>query len=600
MSAKEVRKDLFIHDMIHNNPGLAPYISKYNDPVFMKNRKFDGKVFDIYECAQFACLWDKLDELNPDREKVYPVEGKEREWVYEKRAELKEKYQVMKEQGVKVLFMMDMIVLPIRIGKIYPEIFNENHKIDIQKPKMKEILDVLFNEMFAEFPEIDGIYIRFGETYVGPQFATPYHFGNNPILQPEEEYHMFLIQYLIDKVCKEHEREIYYRSWGFGKFQYDPECYLEISEKVETHDKFYFCIKHTEGDFHRDFHFNQSLNIGSHKQVIEVQAAREYEGKGSYPNYIGNGVINGYEEFKWLMKEEDNASLKDVINQKDSKIAGIWTWSRGGGWGGPYINGTNGKEGNIVIEGGCELWADVNVYVITQWAKDTSHSDRYYALKYAKEELGMNEKDACNFYELLLLSERAVLFGRGTNTDVSKWDVFWTRDQNIEYSRMMYNLKMAEKNHAIDLILDEKEYSVRLWKEIIALAEGFSDDLQIKDYIVTTCKYGYYLFSLYEVMYRANAYALQGGMKTEVEKAIGQYEQLWKEWKFLYKTRKGCPTLYAKEDEFQDLIGYDWNKGFDSAINPIRTLDENGKILPENQVQIADGTGWGLTGEGLN
>lgn len=610
--------------MIHNNPGLAPYESKYNDPHFLKKRNFDGKVFDLFDCAQFALLWDGLDAANPDREKVFPAGSEERLWVLERKKDLKKKYREAQQCGLDVLFMMDIIVLPKRIGSIYPEIFNEDHKIDIRKPKMKEIMDVLFDEIFSEFPEVSGIYIRFGETYVGEAYGTPWHFGNNPILGDEVEAHLFLIRYLMEKVCRQHNRKIYYRTWGFGAFQYDPECYLQISGQIEPHEKFFFCIKHTAGDFHRDFPFNQSLNKGKHRQVVEIQAAREYEGKGAYPNYIGSGVISGFEEFKWLMKENEVQSLSEIfgdsrdsadrhsaesdyadrnggeadscssVGENNSRIAGVWIWPRGGGWDGPYINGRNGKDGTVAVEHGEELWADVNTYVISSWAKDPSCSDRYYAMKYAREELGMNEKDAVIFYEILMQSERAVLLGRGTNSENLSWDVFWTRDQNIEYSRLMLNIRNAVGVGQTDLLLKEKRRSVEIWEDICRLAQRLSDDLAIKRYIVTTCRYGFYLYSLYEVMYRANVFAVLGGRKQEVEKAVDEYEKLWEEWEELFRTEPGCPTLYEKKDEYLDLIGYDWNKGFDSAINPLRMLDEDGRILAGNMAETEECDAWGL------
>lgn len=593
---KRIKNDLLTYDMVHNNPGLEPYETKYNSCDFLKERGYDVKVFDIFQCAQFGITWDGLDRKNPDREPVFLEGTQERMWVLEKQAELKAKYQKAKAAGLQVMFMMDIIVLPVRIKELYPEILNKEGKIDIQRPKMREVLDVLFDEMFQVFPEIDGIFIRFGETYVGERFNTPYHIGNNPIVGEMEEYHIFLIRYLQNKVCKEYQKKIFYRTWGFGAFQYDPEYYLKISNSIEVNPDFYFCIKHTQGDFHRIVPFNQCLNIGKHKQVVEIQAAREYEGKGAYPNYIGDGVINGYEEFKWLMKESETHCLKDVINCPNSQICGIWTWSRGGGWGGPYINGKNDKNGEVVVEHGCELWADVNAYVISQWAKNTAYSDKYYALQYAREELGMKKKDAELFYEILLLSAKAVLLGKGTNTDAFAWDVFWTRDQNIEYSRILGNIANAEKHGELELLLDEKKRSVELWQYIVTLSKRISDQVERKPYIVMTCKYGLYLYRLYEVIYRANVLAWQGGQKEETERAVKEYDEIWEEWNQFYATQEGCPTLYEKKDEMLDLIGYDWNKGLDSAINPLRQLDEAGRVLPENRKPVLSDDGWGLTG----
>lgn len=594
------KKDILTYDMVHNNPGLEPYETKYNSHEFLKARGYDGKVFDIFQCAQFGVTWDMLDEKNPDKEKVFPEQSEDRKWVLEKQKELKMKYQKVKAAGLEVMFMMDVIVLPSKIKELYPEILDGKGRIDIQKPKMREIMDVLFDEIFAVFPETDGIYIRFGETYVGKRFHTPYHSGNNPILGDEESYHIFLIRYLQEKVCRQHQRKIFYRSWGFGEFQYNPQYYLKISDSIETDDNFYFCIKHTQGDFHRTFPFNQCLNIGRHNQIIEIQASREYEGKGAYPNYIGDGVINGYEEFKWRMRGDEAQCLKDVINCPSSRIRGIWTWSRGGGWGGPYLNGKNGENGKITVDNGCELWADVNAYVITHWAKDTSHSDKYYALQYAREELHMGDEDAEIFYEILLLSAKAVLLGRGSNNHAYEWDVFWTRDQNIEYQRILSNIRNADKADALDLMLDEKKRSVEIWDYIVTLSHRISDDVDKKSYIITTCKYGFCLYRLYEIIYRANALAVRGGHKEEVEAAIKEYDEVWEEWEQIYETEEGCPTLYEKKDEFLDLIGYNWNKGLDSAINPLRSLDGTGRILPKNQVKIRIDRGWGLTGAGLN
>ena len=42
--------------------------------------------------------------------------------------------------------------------------------------------------------------------------------------------------------------------------------------------------------------FNPTLGIGRHRQIVEVQCQREYEGKGAYPNYVVKGVVEGFEE----------------------------------------------------------------------------------------------------------------------------------------------------------------------------------------------------------------------------------------------------------------------------------------------------------------
>lgn len=77
-----------------------------------------------------------------------------------------------------------------------------------------------------------------------------------------------------------------------------------------------------------------------------MELQREYEGKGAYPNYIMPTLINGTNQ---LPDGSDAEGLVDVLAAP--QIKGLWTWSRGGGWYGPYVHGH-------------EEWVDVHVYVL--------------------------------------------------------------------------------------------------------------------------------------------------------------------------------------------------------------------------------------------
>jgi hypothetical protein len=333
---------------------------------------------------------------------------------------------------------------------------------------------------------------------------------------------------------------------------------------VGTHENLYFCVKHTNGDFRRTYAFNQCLNIGKHQQVVEVQAAREYEGKGAYPNYIAGGVINGFEEDKWTAQDEKTRSLRDVINVKNSKIKGVWTWSRGGGWGGPYIIGKNGIYGEDVIENGSELWCDLNAYVISQWAKDTSKSDRYYVLKFATEQLKMSKKDSLIFYEICVLSARAVLLGKACCRNDVPWDLEWTRDQNVNPTQILSNVQNIIDANIVDEMLWWKKQSVDIWKQIVQFSEQITSGNCI-DYVKTTCKYGYYLYSIYETMYRANIYAKIG---KDYSSAIEEYDLLWNDFINLKENNKDCPTLFHKSGR-KCIVGYTCY-GFDDVIDSLR------------------------------
>lgn len=283
-----------ITDMVHNNPGQKPYVSAYNDPAFLTQRGLTGKVFFLYDAAQFGIDWQSYD---PD---IIPVGSVEYEWVQAKMASLTEKYNAAKAAGQKVYFMMDMIVFPNGIKTLYGDEILTDGKIDIDRPKTQELIASMFQQMFEQYPQIDGIYIRTGETYVGSGYGTepdnsaPYYFGNNPVNGVVDK-HLTLLRLLRENVC-EKGKDVVYRTWGFDDFQKTKEGYLAVADKVEPHEHLYFAIKHTSGDFWRNRDFNQAIGAGHHKQIVEVQCAREYEGKGAFPNYIAGGVIDGFEE----------------------------------------------------------------------------------------------------------------------------------------------------------------------------------------------------------------------------------------------------------------------------------------------------------------
>ena len=570
MEKQITRSDLFVYDMVHNNPGEKEYQSAYNNPTFLRERGYDGKIYELFYCAQYGLLWDGLTKKF-GRGEVFPEGCEMRKWVITRKEMLKKLYQANVDQGVSVLCHMDMIVFPIALTKLYPEIFDSTGKIDIAQPMTRILIEELFDEMFSEFPQLDGIAIRYGETYTGEHYGAPYHMGNNPILRGETiKYHVMLMNYLREIVCVKHQKNVYYRTWswtngvGVDPFQYNPDAYLSITNLVAPHKNFYLCIKHTTYDFHRCTVFNQTLNCGEHNQIVEVQAAREYEGKGAYPNYIADGVINGFEESKWVMNCGTPHCLCDVINVENSKIKGVWTWSRGGGWGGPYINGANGINGEEKVLNGSELWCDLNAYVISQWAKDTSKSDRYYALKYAREVLEMSEKDSLIFYEICLLSARAVLFGKCCPKKDFPWVIEWTRDQNINPQLFNANIQNIINAGIEDEMLFWNKRSVGLWQEIVTLSEQITTG-NAKEYIEVTCKYGYYLYSIYETMYRANIYAQKG---KNVKDLVIKYDELWEEWITLRKTNDCCPTLFHKTGQ-KYIVGYNC-RGFDDVMDWLR------------------------------
>lgn len=58
------------------------------------------------------------------------------------------------------------------------ELTNEQGKLDISKPYTQLCIRELMKEMFETFPQLDGLVIRTGETYL---HDAPYYVGNHPV-----------------------------------------------------------------------------------------------------------------------------------------------------------------------------------------------------------------------------------------------------------------------------------------------------------------------------------------------------------------------------------------------------------------------------------
>ncbi|MDP4187522.1 MAG: hypothetical protein Q8905_05720, partial [Bacteroidota bacterium] len=455
-----------ILDMVHDNPGEKPYESQFNQPEVLKKMGYNGKVFSLFKSAQLAVDWSEVD---PD---IMPIGSPERQWVDKKAAQLDSLYSGIKNAGLQVYCMSDLILFPKRLIEKYGL-----HDVmgDPRNPQTEKYLRLLLDQMFTRFPQLDGIVVRIGETYL---HDAPYHLGKITDKGDPEKCIIPLINILRDEVCVKLNKKVIFRTWW--SFDTDIDTYMAVDKAVEPHDNLTIGIKHCEGDFHRGNPFSKVLGIGRHKQLVEVQCAREYEGKGAYPNYIAKGVIDGFEEHQSLREQGKAASIQDIY--KTGKLTGMWTWTRGGGWEGPYIQN--------------ELWCDLNAFVMAQWAKNPKETEESIFNRYTRERLGLSKTDAAKFRKLALLSADAVIRGRRSVAFYNDVHTLWTRDEYIGFPTI------PAEPAKIKVILKEKNQSIVMWKEIVALADKIKfKDNKTGDFVKVTARYGFELYRIYRAVF---------------------------------------------------------------------------------------------------
>ncbi len=539
-------QQLITMDMVHHNPGEPQTGSRFLEPSFLKTAGYDAKVFFLFEAAQFGIDWQTFDQ------NIFPENTEQRKWVEDKNAVLQQKYSAAKNAGLNVYCMLDMLVFPAElIARYKTELCNSNGRIDISKPFTQECIRSLIRQIFDRYEQMDGLIIRTGETYL---HDAPYHQGGSPLVNGYSD-HVTLVNILREEVCEKRNKQLFYRTWDFGRFHSLPRYYLEVTNQVQPHEKLYFSIKHTIVDFWRSaitlphpgydqfdvywideasrygVPFNPCIGIGRHKQIVEVQAQREYEGKAAHANYIGKGVIDGFEELK-----ASGGTLPYSLNQiKDNPLfKGIWTWSRGGGWRGPYIKN--------------EFWAELNARVVTWWAKHPDKTEEQLFTEFAREK-GLAERDIPRFRELCLLSADGVM--KGEYSMMGGVHVNWTRDNTLSGLHFLqpYFDKIIAENK-IKAYLDEKAEAVAIWKKIENIAKELRfEDEETQKFVYISSVYGRLKFQLFEAAWKVMLNAYAGEKKGRVDlaglkKNMKYYDETLLQWQQFVNDHPESPSVY--------------------------------------------------------
>lgn len=541
-------RHLLILDMVHHNPAEGYTQTSFSNPEKLVEYGYNGQVINDFKFVHCAITYDSFDSS------IFPKGSESRKWVEEAAAHIDKQIKAAHNAGIKAYCFTDIIVLPTSmVEKYHAELCEESGQITFEKSLTVQIHRIMIREIFERFPDLDGLVIRTGETYL---HNVPYHSGNNPISK-DEQSHIKLIRLLREEICDRAGKVLIYRTWDFGNFHVNPEYYLRVTDQIEPHKNLIFSIKHTEGDYHRTFPFNPTLGIGMHPQIVEIECQREYEGKGAHPNYIMKGVIDGFEEYKGM---NGYKCLNDLKNNPNFR--GIWSWSRGGGWVGPYI--TN------------ELWCDLNAYVISEWANNPDKPEEEIFYDYTRQ-LGLTGKDAVNFRNLCLLSSEGVLLGH--NSLVHPVNVWWTRDQFFSgLDGLGDSFTEIILSGQVEEVLREKEKCVKIWKEIAELAEDIeSDDPEFKSYLKVSCQYGLIKYSIVQKAWIIMLKGLEGDLSGEYDKekirvAIDDYDKLWEEFNQLKQGHPDCATLYMPYTFIFELPDYHGQEGMKKSVDKYRGI----------------------------
>jgi hypothetical protein len=322
-----------------------------------------------------------------------------------------------------------------------------------------------------------------------------------------------------------------------------------VTDRVEPHPNLVFSIKHQKGDFLRLTVFNPTLMIGKHRQIVEVQSQREVYGKGAYPFYVGQGVIEGWEEYEWMMYPTDPKGLRDVVDHP--LYAGLWTWSLGGGWDGPVIKN--------------EFWPEMNTFVICEYAKNPARKEAEIFMEYARLH-GLNHEDAARLREICLLSAKAVLRGQCTTLG-AHIDLWWNRDDKIDVPDISDFIQKG----LVEESIAEKHESVAMFARMEELSRQIAfPDSATKEFVAASCTYGRFKHAVVAEAWTATILSRLGEKsgvydRSRIRSAIGAYDNLFRQWKQFQESTPSCSTIYHD-------YGFAGKPGMGAAIDKLRSI----------------------------
>lgn len=448
-------------DMVHHNPGETPFATQFADAAKLAAHGFTGQV---PKSLNFAL---GFDDILPG---AFPANPAERAWLDDLAAAKDAEIAACVRAGIEIIYHTDFFVLPRRVLELLKDqICDEAGRIDVTRPATLDLYRKILAALFKRFPDVTGIMVRVGETYL---FDAPYHAGNTavPLHDPrvpraaQIQRYTTLINFLREEICVRHGRRYIHRTWDYfaDRFHADPTFYLAVTDAIEPHPLLAFSIKHTGSDFFRNSHSNRCLALGRHPQIVEVQCQREYEGKGAIPCYIARGVIDGFSDQPRFI------GLRDW--SKDPRHVGIFTWTRGGGWFGPYLRD--------------EFWPELNARVLSAWQANSSASETEVFARIARDAYGLDPASAAALRELSLASEDVILHGRycraASELEGFRYEAtnLWMRDDCLGGIKELADTFAAlEKAGRLDEAVAEKKHAAKLAAKLPSIAARitFSD-----------------------------------------------------------------------------------------------------------------------------
>ena len=446
------------------------------------------------------------------------------------------------QAGLQVCIGTDEVTLPRAVVERFKKDITRDAKngvFNFESEKFWEIYRAKYREVLRAFPAIKFVMIRTGENYANTK--TSDYTGRTVKEKEFDDAYCQRMARLINETRKvvvdECGRMLIWRTWDLGNdgFHANPQVYDRVLAGVTGRKGLIFAVKHVQTDFWRYNDFNPNIGRGGVDQIIEFQCSREYEGKGAFPNYLGELFAT------------------DMKHIHDLGVRGVWIWNFGGGGAGPKLKN--------------DRWSRVNIDAAVRLRDNPELNPRAVAEAWAAKEFG--SKAAPKVADLLLLSSecvRKLVYIEAYALKHKGWmpSRGLMRDDLIRGERQMrlhggLDLIYAETKDQFDAVLQEKTDALALARQMLALYDSAKADIIAErgDAVYQDARSTLlYLESLAEVMshYIRGMFLFYRSQETHDAKITAQAKTELEQWRVAWNRYHtdipklpGAATLYRSQ-----------------------------------------------------
>jgi hypothetical protein len=248
-----------------------------------------------------------------DGHRVYPPGSPYRARHRALRAAFGELFGEVEAAGMRVVLSTDMLALTEPLER---HMARRGRPADVADPAFWEVYRTGLVELFAAFPQVSGVMVRIGETGGVFDLAGSGYYNRLGVTTIPAARAMLEA---LSGAAAEHGRDLYFRTWSVGVGETGgmhtrPDVYARLLDGLEA-PRLVVSTKFTAGDFYSFLPLNPTLLGGEHPRLVELQARREYEGFGAFPNYLAP-----------VHREALRRALA-----ANPRVRGLWLWTQEGG-----------------------------------------------------------------------------------------------------------------------------------------------------------------------------------------------------------------------------------------------------------------------------